>query len=453
MYKLFLTVRYLTRRLLSLVSIFALMFATAFVVVAPSVMSGFQDEFHKRMRGALSDVTVWSSKPFSMSDDPSTVTYLANLPNVAAVAPYVENPALDKHVNKIDYCFLRGIDPVKEAEVSKFKDYFLSARETHLKLERPETKSAEEAAVIRELAGTLDGTVDVEQIYKELNEGHADEPELPTIAVGVYYLKRWDLQVGETVRLTTASDEGEVNEDKKFRIVAAFSTGKHEFDRRLVVMSLKSIQTLIGISGKVTGYSMRLTEYEKAKDTKAQLRSDILNGSSPLPRVGGYYLKTWEERNENLLNAVKMEKLLIRLMTIATVLAASISIFLVLFMTVHGKTRELGILRAVGATRLGVFSLFVGQGLLLALVSMLLGLGAGILFGSYINEIADFQQRFTGWHPFPPEVYYLDKIPMKFVQFDILVNFGITLILAAGAAFFPALIAALRPPLRSIRYE
>ena len=191
----------------------------------------------------------------------------------------------------------------------------------------------------------------------------------------------------------------------------------------------------------------------KAKETKAQLASDIRTGSSPLPRVGGYFLKTWEERNENLLKAVQMEKLLIRLMTIATVFAASISIFLVLFMTVHGKTRELGILRAVGATRFGVFSLFVGQGLLLATVSMILGLGLGLLGGSYINETADLLERFTGWHPFPPEVYYLEKIPMKFVWADIGVNFGITLMLGAIAAVFPACIAALRPPLRSIRYE
>jgi lipoprotein-releasing system permease protein len=453
MYKLFLTFRYLTRRPLSLVAIFVLMIAIAVLVVAPSVMAGFQEEFHKRLRGALSDVTVWGSKPFSMSDDPTTEAYLASLPHVEAVAPYVENPALDKHVNKIDYCFLRGIDPYKEAEVSKFRDYFLSDRQRFLQLERPELKPDDEAAAINEAAELLDDTVDLERIYKELSEGSELEPDMPTIAVGIYYLKRWELEVGDVVRLTTASDEGEVNEDQKFLIVAAFATGRHEFDRRLIVMSMKSIQELVKIPGKVSGYSLRLSDYKLASETKAQLAADIRGGTSPLPRVGGYFLKTWEERNENLLKAVLMEKLLIRLMTYLIVAAASASIFLVLFMTVHSKTRELGILRAVGATRLGVFSLFVGQGFLLAFVGMVLGLGLGYLFGTYINEIADLLHKTTGWHPFPPEVYYLDRIPMKFGLKDTLVNFSVTLILGASAAFWPAILAAFRPPLRSIRYE
>src|SRR5690606_34273965 len=117
----------------------------------------------------------------------------------------------------------------------------------------------------------------------------------------------------------------------------------------------------------------------------------------------------WEERNENLLRAVQMEKLLIRLITMMIVIAASASIFLVLFMSVHTKVRELGILRAIGATRSGVLALFVGQGLAIALLAMAVGIGAGIVTGAYINEIADLIHRTTGWHPFPPDIYYIEE--------------------------------------------
>jgi len=75
------------------------------------------------------------------------------------------------------------------------------------------------------------------------------------------------------------------------------------------------------------------------------------------------------------------------------------------------------------------------------------------LTGAYINEIADTIHRMTGWHPFPPEIYYLERIPIKFEPLDTLFNFTVTLALGAVAAIVPGTIAALRPPLKSIRYE
>ena len=122
-------------------------------------------------------------------------------------------------------------------------------------------------------------------------------------------------------------------------------------------------------------------------------------------------------------------------------------------MTVHSKVREIGILRAVGATRSGVLALFVGQGLLIAVVSLALGTVLGQVVGANINEIADVIHKLTGWHPFPPEVYYLEKIPFKYEWQDSLVNFAATLVLGGVLAFYPGLLAALKPPLRAIRYE
>ncbi|RMG18398.1 MAG: ABC transporter permease [Planctomycetota bacterium] len=454
MYKLFLTFRYLTRRPLSLVAMLVLSVAIAVLVVAPSIMAGFQQEFRKRLRGALSDLSIESAKPLSFPEDPKIERYLASLPGVAAVAPFVENPALDKNLHKIDYCFLRGIDPRREEAVSDFKGYFLSDRELFAEMnDLRKVSDPEERAALEEQLELLPDEPDLERIYRELEEGSDLAPGLPTLVCGLYYLKAKDLQVGDTVRLTTASDEGEVNEDRKFVIVGAFSSGRYEYDRRLLVMSVRSLQELIGIPGKLSGYSLRLVDYEKADLTKAALSKDIRAGIAPLPRGIGYFVKTWEERNENLLKAVRMEELLIWLMTLLIVVAASASIFLVLFMTVHSKVRELGILRAVGATRSGVLVLFVGQGFLIAFVGMVLGLVVGVLFGTYINEIADWIHSWSGWHPFPPDVYYLDRIPVRFVNGDIALNFVITLCLGGLAAVVPGTLAALRPPLKSIRYE
>lgn len=453
MYKLFLSTRYLLR-VLVLVAILVLSLAIAVLVVAPSIMSGFQEEFHKRLRETLSDLSIWTDQPFGLTDDPKIEAYLESLPNVVAAAPYIDNPALDKHLDKIDYCMLRGVIPSKEAEVSQLRKYFVSPREAYLELEDYERRSDADQAWIKEVADTLPGTVDPDVVFRELVEGDAKEPELPAIAVGVYYLRRWKLMIGDTVKLTTASEQGEVAQDKRFKIVGAFRTGHHDTDRRLVIMSLQNAQEFIKVPGKVSGYSLRLSDHELAQQTKDALREDIRDPKSgiPLPRQG-YFVNTWEERNQNLLKAVAMEKLLIRMITGLIVIAAAASIFLVLFMSVHTKVRELGILRAIGATRGGVFSMFLVQGVLIAMCAMVLGLLLGIVFSSYINEIADAIYAYTGWHPFPPDVYYLEEIPVKIDIRENGMNFVATLLLGGLAALVPGLLAALKPPLKAIRYD
>jgi lipoprotein-releasing system permease protein len=285
-----------------------------------------------------------------------------------------------------------------------------------------------------------------------LVEGDPEDPEMPTCIVGVYYLVAWGLRIGDEVKLTTARETGEVNQDKLFRIVGAFRTGFSDNDRRQIITSIRSMQDFAGVPGKISGYSLRTEDYLQAGVTRKAVEQTIQKGK--LPSIQGPFVaQTWEERNQTLLRAVAMEKLLIRMMTFLIVVAASATIFLVLFMAVHTKVRELGILRAVGGTRWGVLSLFVGQGIAIALVGMLLGFGLGVLSSLYINEAADLIYRITGWHPFPPDVYYLDRIPTRIDVWENLVNFGATLALGSVMALIPGFMAAWRPPLKSIRYE
>lgn len=453
MYKLFLTLRYLTRRPLSLVAIAALALSVFALVIAPSVMNGFQVEFHKRVRGTLSDISISSDRPFSLPEDPDTVKAIEAVPGVVAVAPYLENPALDKHRRKMDYCFLRGVDPDREAKVGSFESYFMSPREVYLALNDYERESS---AVQAQLEAQADeagysATRDPHGVYRALVEGDPEAPGMPTCAVGIFYMVAWDLRLGDTIRLTTATDAGEVNQDKEFRIVGVFRTGFSENDRRQVVLGLKSLQDFIGVPGKLSGYSIKTADYEKAAETRAAIVDAWKAGAISL--TSRIQVLTWLERNRNLLQAVAMERLLIRIMTFIIVLAATASIFLVLFMTVHSKVREFGILRAMGGTPGGVLSLFLGQGFLIAFLGMALGLVSGIVMSWYINEAADFIHRLTGWHPFPPDVYYLDRIPTKIDAGENAVNFAIVLALGSVAAIVPGVLAALKPPLKAIRHD
>jgi lipoprotein-releasing system permease protein len=456
MYKLFLAIRYLTRRPLSLVAIFALTFSVWALVIAPSVMNGFQTEFHKRVRGTLSDVSFYGGRPFDIDPTPQLEQGLAGLPGVTAIAPYVENPALDRHLRRIDYCMVRGIDPYREEKVSSFGDYLMSERAIFLAMNDYDRRSPEQKADLDKLADMykLPTEPDKADLYRRLVEGDPEDPDTPTCLVGIYYMIAWNLQIGDPIKLTTARETGEVNQDQTFKVIGAFRTGFSENDRRQLITSIPSMQRFVGVADKISGYSMRVVDYTRAKETRQALeaaldRGDMGEEIMRKPLVA----QTWDERNKTLLQAVAMEKLLIRIITFIIVVVAAASIFLVLFMAVHTKVRELGILRAVGGTRSGVMSLFVGQGMAIALSGMVSGLGLGILTSLYINEAANFIYRRTGWHPFPPEVYYLDKIPTRIDAQENIVNFAVVLALGSVAAIIPGVLAALRPPLKSIRYE
>ena len=454
MYKLFLAWRYLTRRILTVLAMLALGLSFWALTIAPSVMNGFQAEFHKRIRGTLSDLTLTSGRPFEMPERPEIQRALERVPSVKAVAPYLENPALDKHLNKIDYCFLRGVDPEREARVARFADYLLSERELYEELEEPDRQTDPELkAQMQEVARSLPPEPDLPTIYRRLNEGHEDYPGLPTCLVGIYYLRNLSLRVGDTILLTTASDKGQVAEDREFLIVGAFRTGISEKDRRVIITGLRTLQDFVGVPGRVTGYSMALTDYALAQETEEEVRKRIQLGEIDLFGLDRFYLLTWEEHNENLLRAVGMEKLLIRLMMFIVVLMASVAVLFVMFIIVQTKVREFGILRALGGTPPGVLLLFVGQGMIIAMVGALMGLGAGILTSNYINEIADLLHAWTGWHPFPPDIYYLDRIPTRIDQGENLVNFAVTLGFGALAGLVPGISAAFRPPLRALRHD
>jgi lipoprotein-releasing system permease protein len=493
-YKLFLTVRYLLKPL-SLVTIGALALSVVIFTAAPSVMNGFQEDFHARVRGTMSDMTLKSDRLLDVPLSPKIESALASVKGVQAVAPFIEHPALVRQLAKADYVMMRGIVPEQEEKVGEFRSFILSDRDWFLEREGFDVASpklrqdllvmAAELAPVASVAETEleearrsrdagaiaraakrfeDAKGHVARTYRLLEEGVEDPMEpgkkIPAVLAGIFFMTVYGLRVGSTVKLTTVAGEGgEIQQDKPFVIVGAFRAGSHDTDRRTLYMDLKTAQRFIG-TDRVSGYAIKLEDYNQALPTRracahAGLKAvERVATENDLPiRSEHVMVSTWEEQNENLLRAVGMERLLIRLITGMIVFAASATIFLVLVMTIQFKVRELGILRAVGGTWKGTLAIFLGQGFLLAFLGMLLGSGLGLVFAHYINEIADVVHRLTGWHPFPPEVYYLERIPSKIYWSELGVNAIVTLGLGFVFSAFPALVAALRPPIRAIRND
>jgi lipoprotein-releasing system permease protein len=169
----------------------------------------------------------------------------------------------------------------------------------------------------------------------------------------------------------------------------------------------------------------------------------------------GYPIKveTWEDKQGPLLAAISVEKGILNVLLFLIIFVAGFGILAIFSMIVMEKTRDIGILKALGASSGGVMNIFLGYGLLLGLVGMLLGTGLGLAVTYNINAIENLLASLTGQVLFDRTVYYFDKIPTDTQPLMVLlVNIGAVTI-AVVSSIVPALRAALLNPVRALRYE
>jgi lipoprotein-releasing system permease protein len=166
-----------------------------------------------------------------------------------------------------------------------------------------------------------------------------------------------------------------------------------------------------------------------------------------------YRIYSWHEKEGALFSAVQLEKRLLNVLLFLIIAVAGFGILAIFFMIVVEKTRDIGILKSLGASRGGIMGIFLSYGLSLGVVGASVGLGIGLLFVHYINEIADFVGWVLGQPVFDPSIYYFQKIPTIVNWFTatwiVLGAMGI----AVMASILPARRAARLHPVEALRYE
>jgi lipoprotein-releasing system permease protein len=164
-------------------------------------------------------------------------------------------------------------------------------------------------------------------------------------------------------------------------------------------------------------------------------------------------VSTWEHKQGPLLGAIAVERGLLNVLLFLIVAVAGFGILAIFSMIVVEKTRDIGILKALGASNLGVLNIFLGYGLLLGLVGAALGTGAGLLLTTNLNVVEKFISHYTGQDIFPRNIYYFDSIPTNTQAWTVVViNLG-ALAIAVLFSIMPALRAAMLHPVRALRYE
>lgn len=264
------------------------------------------------------------------------------------------------------------------------------------------------------------------------------------------------IRPGDDVTLTTIK-AGLPPDDVSFEatICDVFRSGMSEYDGLLVLMNLEQLQQNRGmlvrdengeiVGDAITSIQIKLKDYAHADEVVEKLKAAFLPGTVTV--------RTWESKQGLLLSAVEMETAILNVLLFLIIAVAGFGILAIFYMIVVEKTRDIGILKSLGASSRGVMAIFLSYGLGLGLVGSLAGVAIGLVFVNNINQIEAALSWATGRRVFDRDIYYFNSIPTH-------VNPGMVLWVAAGAiaiavlaSVLPARRASRLHPVRALRFD
>ena len=236
-------------------------------------------------------------------------------------------------------------------------------------------------------------------------------------------------------------------------VVDFYSSNMHEYDSNFAFMPLKRMQEIRGMIEPGTGEtSVSSIQIKLKPDADLAAARDKLIARFP-PDMFSYVIQTWQDSQRPLLSAVNMEVTVLNILLFMIIAVAGFGILATFYMIVVEKTKDIGILKALGAPSRGVMSIFLNYGLSLGLVGTGVGIALGLTFVYYINEIADVIQWITGQEIFDPTIYYFNEIPTIVEPFTVMWVAAGAVAIAVLASVLPAIRAARLHPVEALRYE
>lgn len=257
---------------------------------------------------------------------------------------------------------------------------------------------------------------------------------------------------GDDVTLTfpTAGNPPKIMSDV-FTIVDFYHCKMSEYDSSFVFVPLAKLQQLRGMIdphsgiGYASSIQIRLRDGADGNAVRDRLREAFAPES--------YVISTWQDKQGPLLAAVQMETAILNLLLFMIIAVAGFGILAIFFMIVVEKTRDIGVLKALGASSRGVLGIFLGYGLSLGIVGSGVGMIMGLLIVYYINSIAEFLGLMTGREMFDPAIYYFSRIPTIVEPFTVTWIVLGAIAIAVMASVLPARRASRLHPVEALRYE
>jgi lipoprotein-releasing system permease protein len=372
------------------------------LIVVIAVMAGFEADLKARILGGQANVILLRySGPFDAYRE--ALHQVKAVPGVAASTPFIYSQVMLRTAANTTGAVLRGIDPATIGGVLKTLE--------NVKLPEPP------AAGDSEPAGTL-----------------------PGIVLGRELAKNLGVVPGDTVHLISPrgmlAPTGHVPAMKPFRVSSYFESGMYEFDQTFAYIHLHDAQRLLRMGDAVTGVEVRVDDIYQARAVADAIVAQL--GSE-------YYARDWMQMNRNLFKALKLERRVMFIILTLIVLVAAFNIASSLIMMVMGKTKDIAILKAMGATNRSIRKIFVFNGMVIGAIGTGLGLVLGIVLCSLLRRY--------NIHELTGDIYYFTtQLPVKMEAFDVACIVAAALGICFVATIYPARQAARLDPVEAIRY-
>lgn len=387
--------------LISYLSVAGVAVGVMALIVVISVMQGASAMFRTQLLGAQAHIELRSSSAFL--DYENVMETVKNIDGVVGATPFVFTQAMLRSKTATSGAYLKGLDPeTANGVISHLKK--IPLRE---KLKAP----------------SPNGT----------------DVQVPGIMLGERLGNQLGVVPGDVIYLISArgslSPIGHMPSMKRFVVNGLFKTGMYEFDSGLALIHLKDAQKIMRMDGAVTGIEIRTDDADHAARVKQRILSEL-----EFP----YWALDWMQRNQSMFGALEMEKRALFVILTLIVLVAAFNIASTLIMMVMSKTKDIAILKAMGATTKSIRKIFVYKGMVIGSV----GTSIGTCLGIIVCEVLD-RYKFI---ELPPEIYDLETLPVQLQWPQVLVTVFVALLICYLATLYPAYKASRLNPVEAIRY-
>ena len=394
--------------LISTISFIGVMLAVAALIIVMSIMNGFRAELLSRILGFNGHLYV-AGPVLNEPMRSQALKRIRAIPGVVQAAPLIEAQALVQSHGQVSGGVVRG-------------ETAADLRETPIIAKNIK-------------AGSLDG----------FGQG---EYGGDLILVGERLAASMGVQPGDTLTLTSPTSSatafGSAPQSKAYTIGGVFSVGMSEYDQAFIYMPLNQAQLFFGRDDTVDEIQIKLND----PDRTAELLPAVRQAAGP-----GAIVSDWRDRNQAFFGALEVERWAMRLILLVVVVIAALNIISGLIMLVKNKSRDIAILRTMGAGRDAILRIFLMSGAAIGVAGTVAGIVLGVLFCIYIQPIQAFVQWVTGADVFNANVYFLSHIPAKLDWNEVIFVSIFAIAMSFLSTLAPALQASRVDPVEALRYE
>ena len=384
------------------ISLVAVMLGVAALVIVMSVMNGFRAELLDKIVG-LNGHAIIQAYGGRLDDWQAILKRVEQTPGVTRASPLIEQPLLATFNGRVEAILVRGNTA-------------------------PDLKRLESKRVSGNFAALRAGSTNV--------------------AIGSRLAENLGVQLGDTITIINPQGRstpfGTVPRQIGYRVAVIFEIGVYDYDQAYVVMPIADAQTLLLTGDSIGMIEVTTDNADTAMETMTPIKQAL---------AGRAQVTDWKTINASLFEALAVERVAMFVVLSIIVLVAVFNILSSLIMLVRAKTRDIAILRTMGATRQSLLKVFVTIGFIIGALGTLLGLGLGLVFLFFRQQIIHAVEFVTGQNLWDPSIRFLTDLPSRSDPFEITVICLMALVLSFLATLYPALTAASTDPVQVLRYE